>query len=261
MAYSPVGNWVTEMGSEGTDPFLIEGLKVLLPAEQNIRGILDLHHTPMVGVWKMADHRAVWAGGLIQDTGQLFDMEVVGQSLGLVHIVKGQEGIVLPSIIYGLAVELGGPLLMTIEIELQTKRGPGRHPQITPAQGGVDKVEVVMQALAAIVFQKGPAGFLVVPGFVAGAGFQGREDMHQAGMAAAPVEDLLDTLLFAEVFFADEIDFPTVGLREAFGMLSQFLPQRHGPLGVIENANIPLPQNRSHPFGITDTGNGEVLYR
>jgi len=98
--------------------------------------------------------------------------------------------------------ELAGQPAMSVAIELEAKRAPSRHAQIDQPQLGVDEVEVIMQALAAVRPQEGAMRALVVPGLVAVTGFHRRDDMDEAGMIATDGKHLGDNVLLADMVFA-----------------------------------------------------------
>ena len=77
---------------------------------------------------------------------------------------------------------------------------PSRNPEITQTVLLVYEVEVVVQALARIIFKRCLAGSFVMPGFVARACLHSREDMHQTRMRAAFFKDFFDALLLAKGF-------------------------------------------------------------
>ena len=235
--------------------FSINYFQVALLAENDVGGIFGLHDAPMVIVRKVSNHRTVLPGRFIENAMHLLDIDVVGQFLGFVKVSDGYEGVVEHSVVDAFLVEFGRQLVMTIEIELQAKRCPGGYPQITQPQRRVDEVEVVMQTLATVIFEKCFVSSLVVPGLVAGAWLHRREDMHQAGMVAPLSQDFFDALLLAEVLFADEVYLETVLGSDAFSILSNFFSQRLGPVSVSENANVLLPQKQTNAIRITNTWN------
>ena len=55
---------------------------------------------------------------------------------------------------------------MAVEVELQPEGAPGGNPEITKPVLLVDKVEVVVQALTRIIFERRLAGSFIMPGFV-----------------------------------------------------------------------------------------------
>src|SRR5271167_1805896 len=84
---------------------------------------------------------------------------------------------------------------MAVAIELQAEWQPGGHPQIDQSECGIDEVEVVVQAFAAVRPHQGPAGRLIMPRSIAVAGFHRRDDVHQPGPGAALREHLGDNVL------------------------------------------------------------------
>ncbi len=95
---------------------------------------------------------------------------------------------------------------MPIVVELQSERRPGGNAQIAQSQIFEDEVKIVVQAFGIGRFQETLMRLLVVPWFVRRTWFHGRKDMDQAGMCAALFNDLLNTLVFSEVFTANEFD-------------------------------------------------------
>ena len=63
--------------------------------------------------------------------------------------------------------------VVPIEIDLEAKRTPGGDTYIAEAKFLIDKIEVVVQTLPVIRFEKGLVGLLVVPWFVGLTRFHG----------------------------------------------------------------------------------------
>jgi len=246
--------------NRGAHNFVIDRFKITLSLEDDIRGIFDLHQAPVIVVAKVPDDRAVLPDDFIELTMQSFYIDIVRQLLGLVKIVNVHKDIVEHFESQVLFAELQGQKVMPVTIELQPKRRPGWHTQITQTQGSVNEVEVVMKALAAIGFQKGSPGLLVMPGLVAVAGFHGREDMHQSGMRTPLLDNLVNAVFFSEILFADKLDFRAVLQSDTFGICANLLPQRFSPLGIVENTNLLLAQKQTHALGVTNTGYGSGQY-
>lgn len=242
------------------DQFIIDGRKIALSVENNVRGIFGLHDAPVVAVLKMADHRTIQMGISIQYPVNPFYVEVVGPFLRLVKVVDVDKTIVEQGRCNALIGQLSRQLVMAVEIELETKRRPGRHAQITEAQVGVDEIKVVVQAFAAVAFEERFAGLFVVPGLIAGTRFHGREDMDKTGLRAALSDNLLDALLLAKILFANEVDGKAVLTGNLFGVFPEVLPERHRPLGIVEYADVALPQKQCHSVGITNAGNRTRQY-
>ena len=54
---------------------------------------------------------------------------------------------------------------MTVAVELEAKRTPGRHPHVAEPQIVVDEIEIVVQALAVVIAKVGPAALLSCHGW------------------------------------------------------------------------------------------------
>ena len=183
-----------------SDQFVIDGVKITLPLKDNVGGIFSLHDAPVIAILKKSDNRIVQAGIFVEYPVNAFDIDIVGQFLRLVKIFDTHKTVVEHRRINVFFAQLGRQFIMAVEIELEAKRRPCRHSEITEAKFSVDKIEVVMQTLAAVVFEGCFMGFLVMPGLIARTWLHCREDMHKAGMRAAMSNDLLYALFLAEVF-------------------------------------------------------------
>jgi hypothetical protein len=63
----------------------------------------------------------------------------------------------------------------------------------------VDKVKVIMKALAGVCPQVSTMGLFIVPWLIGGRRFKRRKDVNKAGMISSFFEDLSDTIFFAKV--------------------------------------------------------------
>lgn len=233
--------------------FFINISQVALLFEDDVRGVFGLHYTPVVIVFELPDDRTILIGGFIQNAMNLFNVNVVGEFLVLVKVSDFGKSIIKHCIIGGFPVEFVCQLIVAVEIKLQTKRSPGRHTQITQSQCRVNEIEVIMQALGVVVSEICFMRFFVVPRFISGAGLHHRENMYQSGMAASLVDNLLDSLFFSEILLlADKINFQTIVFGDLFSILTNRLPQRHCPFGIVENANIMAAEITSHAVSITN---------
>jgi hypothetical protein len=154
----------------------IQGLEVALAAEGDIGGEFHLHEAPVIGRREMVQHRAEALGPPIEAAVALSGIEAFGDGLG----------------------QTPSQPVVPIEIDLQTKRGPGRYPHITQPEHLVDKAAIVVQALAANGLQGGGMAQLVMPGAIGGASLHGREDVDPPRMLAPLGKDLLDAHLLSE---------------------------------------------------------------
>src|SRR6201997_968092 len=73
---------------------LIERFEYDWRAEHQIRGVLDLHETPMVGLSEHVEHRAALLGVAIEDATQYVGREAIGKGLRALPVVDAQEGVV-----------------------------------------------------------------------------------------------------------------------------------------------------------------------
>jgi hypothetical protein len=106
-----------------------------------------------------------------------------------------------------------------------------------------------VQALAGIVLEKCLASGLIVPGFVACAGFHGGEDVREVGMDSTCFEDFLNTGFLSESFdLSDEIDFNAVFPGNVFGIFPDHVPESLGKLWVVKHHDLVYKQKLYHPF-------------
>ena len=221
-------------------------------AEHQISGVLDLHETPVVGVREDVEHRTALLGVAIEDMMQLGGREVIGEGLRPLPVVDVQEGVIDEGEADPGGAELASQPAVTVAIELETERTPGRHPQIDQAQLGVDEVEVIMQTFAAVRPQEGVMRALVVPGFIAVAGFHRRDDMHQARMVATPCEYLGDDVLLADVALGDVFDRDACSAGQLGSAGADAIPERFGKPRIVEDADALCPEKRRHTLCVAD---------
>lgn len=238
------------------DQFIIDESKVALPFENNVGGVFDLHDAPMVAILEIPDDGTVAASVGIEYSVNAFDIDVVGQFLRFVKVLDAHKAVVDHRRIDAFIEKLGSQFIMAVEIELEAKRRPRRHSEITQTKLGIDEIEVVMQTFAAVVFEKCFVGFLVMPGLIARTWLHCREDMHKAGMRTALNNDILYALFLTKVLFVDEIDGNAVLCGNSFSILPYLFPQRQRPLGIVENADAVRCQKQRHSLSIAYTGNG-----
>jgi len=239
-----------------SDQFIVDGGKVALTFENNVGGVFGLHDAPMVAILEILDDGTVAAGVGIEYSVNAFDIDVVGQFLRLVKVFDAHKAVINHRCVDAFIEKLGSQFVMAVEIELEAKRRPGRHSEITQPQLGVDKIEVVMQTLAAVVFKEGFLGLLVMPRLIARTRLHGREDMHKAWMPSAVNKNILYALFLAKILFTDEVDGKAVLCGNHFSILPYLFSQRQRPLGIVENTDVVECQKPRHSLGIADTGNG-----
>jgi hypothetical protein len=130
------------------DKFFVDGLKVLLAAEDDIGGIFDLHDGPVVTLGKMAEDGTIRLDGLIEPVVQVIDTYRIGEFLGGLGVINGGEGVVQQRVSNAILVELARKFLMRVVVKLQAEWSPRGNAQIAESQVGQDEVKIVMQALA-----------------------------------------------------------------------------------------------------------------
>jgi hypothetical protein len=236
------------------DQFIVKGGQIALASKHQVGGIFGLQDTPVIALLEMPDDRADLTGIAVENLMNTFGIQVVGQFLRPAEVVQSHKAVVQHRRRNAVPGQLGRQVVMAVEIDLKTKRRPGRNAKITQPQLGVDEIEVVMQAFAAVKLEKGFVRVLVMPGRKTGAGFHGRKDVDQTGMVSSLGQDLLNPLFLSKVLFADEIDGKAVLGREGFGVLSDLFPQGLCPAGVIKDPNPVAEQISRHALRIADTG-------
>lgn len=97
---------------------------------------------------------------------------------------------------------------------------------MTQPELGVDEVEVVVQAAAAVGLDERLVRALVVPRLERRAALHGAEDVDEPGLRAPLGDDLLDPVLLAErLDVADELDREAVLVGHTLGVLTDRLTQ------------------------------------
>lgn len=233
-----------------SDQFIVDGSKIVLTLENNVGGVFDLHNTPMIAILELLYNGTVTASVGIEYSVNASDIDVVGQFLRCLKVFDAHKTVVEHSRIDAFACQLSRQLVVAVEIELETKRRPRRHSEITQAKLGINEIEVVMQALSAVVFEECFVGCLVMPGLIARTGLHGREYMHKAGMRTALNDDVLYALFLAKVLFADEVDNKVVLCGNRFGIFAYLFSQRQCPLGIVENTDAVECQKPCHSLSI-----------
>ena len=160
--------------------FLVERLQDRIGAEHQIGRVLHLHQAPVIGLSKDLEDRAALLGVAVQESVQGVRREGVRELLSPLPIGDTDESIVRHRVVDTCRCQRVCQPTVAIAVELQPEWTPRRHAQVDESEGFVHRVEVVVQALARGMAQKGLVTWLVVPGFVGVAGFHGGEHMHQS---------------------------------------------------------------------------------
>jgi hypothetical protein len=157
----------------GANEQFVEGMQVGLPFEDDIGSVFGLHDAPVVGEAELPEDGAVAVSVEIEDAVKILDPDVVGEFLGLGEIADGKKGVVFQHVGDRTPAQFEGKPGVAIEIELEPKRAPGGNPKVAEPELFVDEVEVIVEALAGIMFQEPLSRRFVVPGSVAGACLHG----------------------------------------------------------------------------------------
>src|SRR6516225_6018290 len=204
----------------------------------------------VVGRRQDVEHGTALLGIAIEDTMQGGGRELIGQGLRARPVVDLQEGVVSEGEADPSGGELAGQPAMSVAIELEAERAPSRHAQIYQAQLGVDEVEVIMQAFAAVRPQEGAMRALVVPGLVAVTGFHRRDDMHQAGMIATEGKHLGDDVLLADMVLGKMFDGDASSTGQLSSSFADAIAKRFGKSRIVEDADLARRQKCRHSLGI-----------
>ena len=242
--------------NRGARQILVNGLQVGLLAEHDIGGVFALIHAPVVSGGEVPIDRTTEPGQFIQPRVHAFRFPTVGDALCPCPVPDMGEGVIGHSILDAQPAQLVRQPVMPVTADLQPAGQPGRHPHMAQAELLVHEIELVMQTLAVIGKQIRLSGLFVVPRLVGGAGLHRREDAHQPHLLPSFRQRLLHPIFLAEVPLADKLDLDASLRRHLFGVLPNPVPERLGELRVIEDANLPLKQERCHSPGKADPRQG-----
>jgi hypothetical protein len=244
----------------GADNFVIDRFKIVFFLEDYVSSVFDLHKAPVILIDKVTNDRAVLPDDFIQLTMKIFNVDVVSNFLSFIKIFNLHKDIIEQLKINLLLVDRRYQQIVSVTVELQPKRRPGRYSKITQSQLGINKVEVIMQTFAGYRFEICFVSLFVVPGFIGSAGFHRRVDVHQSGMCSALLDNVIDPVFFSKILFADKLDFKIVVAGDFFGICTNCLPQRFSPLCEVEYTNAFCSKKRTHPLSIADTWYGSGKY-
>src|SRR5690606_24055389 len=114
-----------------------------------------------------------------------------------------------------------------------------------------NEVEVIVQGLLLGPLHVGIARLLIVPGLIGFTRLHGGENVRQAWMSAAAVDDLLDAVFLAEAFaFPDEFDAQAVFLGNRLCIAPNDVLQRQHEMLVIKDADRVSIEKASHALRI-----------
>jgi hypothetical protein len=149
--------------------------------------------------------------------------------------------------------------MVTVAVKLQTERTPCGDPKVAETEDLVDKVEVIMEAFAGIIAKGCLASLLVIPGFITGARFHGRKDMHKTRMRPTLFHNSLDTGLFTKLLeLADELNLNALLFGNTFSILPELFPKTLRELGIGEYLDALRIKKGTHPLVITPSRQGTL---
>ncbi len=239
----------------GADQFFIDGFEVGLAVKDNIGGVFYLHNAPVITSFKMMDDRAIFYRHIIEFFMEPLRLDLIGQGLGFIPVLYRGKGVVDHLETDAVLVELLRQLIMAVVVKLEPEGGPCGDAQVTQPQIGIYEIEIIVQAFGGNRPKISFSRLLVIPRFVRATRLHGRKDMNQARLVAALGYNFFYPLFFAEVLLADEINLQAVFICQTFGIRPDFLAQRLGPFGVIENADAVLIKIAGHSRRIANAGN------
>ena len=191
-----------------------------------------------------------------QDTVQILDLECVGKLLRPRVVGDVYDQVVQQAVGDAGFGECGREAVVAVAVELHPERGPGGNPQVAQPPVGIDEVDVVVQALSAAALDEALACRTVVPGAVAGAGLDSREDVHDARVVTALSQDFLDPLLLSKALVRDVLDLQPSFLCQGFDVLTDCLGQLLGPVCEVEDPDPTGVQESGHRLRVADVWKG-----
>ena len=128
--------------------------------------------------------------------------------------------------------------VMAVHVKLKPERRPCRDAEIAEAEFPVDKIEIVMKALALVKLQESLSGCFIMPWLVSITALHGRENVNQAFCFPGFSDDLLDAVIFAECMeFSDKLNFNPILLSNLFCILTNLLRKGLRETGIIKNTD------------------------
>jgi hypothetical protein len=136
---------------------------------------------------------------------------------------------------------------MAIAVKLESEGAPGGDPEIAETKLFIDEVEVIVEALARIILEKGVSCVLVVPRLVTRTGLHGGKDMDKTDLVSPLFQDLPYALLLPELFdLTDELYLQAALPGNALGVLPYLFPKSAGKARVVEYANALCREKGGH---------------
>ena len=161
------------------DDLVIKWLQFTRLFEHDVRCTLNLLDCPCVAEAERFRDWTVAFCKSIQDLMEVFWIDPVREFLGSFNIRDFQESIVVHAVSDFLLLQFIGKEVVSIHIELQAERCPGRDTEVTEPKFFVNEIEIIVETFALVEFKKCPARCLIMPWLISTALFHGRKDVDE----------------------------------------------------------------------------------
>ena len=147
---------------------------------------------------------------------EVFQVDPVRELLGGFNILDFQESIIVHAVSNLFLLQFTGKEIVSIHIELQTERRPGRDTEITEPKFFVNEIEIIVETFSLVKLKECLPRGLVMPWIISIALFHGRKDMDQPFGLSGFLDDFLDPVIFTESpQLTDELDLNAVFICDA----------------------------------------------
>ena len=109
---------------------LVQRCQSLATTKDDVGGVLDLSEAPAVVAFEFSDDGAALASVAVEGVMKLSHIKASAKFVRLVEVVDGNESVVNELVPDARLVQGAGETIVSVEIELQTKRAPSRHAQV-----------------------------------------------------------------------------------------------------------------------------------
>jgi hypothetical protein len=141
---------------------------------------------------------------------------------------------------------------MTVDIDLKPAGKPCGNPDITEAVIVIDEVDIVVEALAGVVFKERFMGTLVVPWLEGCAGLHGRENTDDARVVAPFFNNVGDDGLLALGALSNELNGDVMSVGKLTDVLTDTRGVLLSKLRKVEDADLSCIQKRCHALWMPD---------
>ena len=116
-------------------------------------------------------------------------------------------------------LQFTGKEIVSVHIELQTERRPGRDTEVTEPKFFVNEIEGIVEAFALVKFKECLPRGLVMPWLISIALIHGRKDVDQPFGLSGFLDDFLNPVILAEsTQFTDELNFNAIFICNTLGV-------------------------------------------